>query len=211
MPPEILLACILACVLLAVTPGPNMALIMANTLTEGLSAGPTTLAGTSTGLALLVAAVVLGMGSAMALMSQWFDVIGWAGAVYLAYLGVRQLLLRRGEPVAAAPARRRGGHYVQGLLVSPANPKVVLFLGAFLPQFVDQRADPPTAARRARGAVRPRVGAGRRFLRARGGTGARRTQEGAPRPHRWRRRLHASARRPGAGAGAAAVTERGCE
>jgi homoserine/homoserine lactone efflux protein len=140
---EILLAFILACVLLALTPGPNMSLIMANTLTHGLCAGLVTLAGTSTGLALLVASAVLGMSSAMVLMSHWFDVIRWVGAVYLVYLGIRQLMLRRdAERVTAAAERRHGGYYVQGLLVSLSNPKVVLFLGAFLPQFVDPRADP---------------------------------------------------------------------
>jgi threonine/homoserine/homoserine lactone efflux protein len=50
------------------------------------------------------------------------------------------MLRRDSEHVAAAP--RHGGYYLQGLLVSLSNPKVVLFLGAFLPQFVDRRADP---------------------------------------------------------------------
>jgi threonine/homoserine/homoserine lactone efflux protein len=146
MTPEILLAFTLACVLLALTPGPNMSLIMANTLTHGLAVGLATLAGTSTGLALLVAGAALGMSSAMVLFAQWFDLIRLVGALYLVYLGARQLLaLRRSGhgagPVAAAPARRGGGWYIQGLLVSLANPKVVLFLGAFLPQFVDPKGE----------------------------------------------------------------------
>jgi homoserine/homoserine lactone efflux protein len=145
MTPEILLAFTLTCVLLALTPGPNMSLIMANTLTHGLAAGLATVAGTSTGLALLVAGAALGMSSAMVLFAQWFDLIRLVGALYLVYLGARQLLaLRRargaGQP-APAPARRGGGWYIQGLLVSLANPKVVLFLGAFLPQFVDPKGD----------------------------------------------------------------------
>jgi homoserine/homoserine lactone efflux protein len=144
MSPEILVAFVLACVLLALTPGPNMSLIMANTLSYGLPAGLVTLAGTSTGLSLLVAGAALGMSSAMVLLSQWFDVIRWAGALYLVYLGVRQLRLcwRNAERAPLAQSPRRGGWYVQGLLVSLSNPKVVLFLGAFFPQFLDPAGDP---------------------------------------------------------------------
>jgi threonine/homoserine/homoserine lactone efflux protein len=128
-------------VLLALTPGPNMALIMANTLRGGLRAGLVTLAGTTTGLALLVAAAAAGMSSVMVFMSTWFDVVRWVGAIYLVYLGARQLWRLRYRDgyvqadASAAPAN--SGCYAQGLFVSLSNPKVILFLGAFLPQFVD--------------------------------------------------------------------------
>jgi threonine/homoserine/homoserine lactone efflux protein len=89
MSPEVAIAFIAACVLLALTPGPNMSLILANTLSHGLRAGLITLAGTTTGLAVLVAAAAVGMGSMMVLMSAWFDVIRWVGALYLIYLGAR--------------------------------------------------------------------------------------------------------------------------
>ena len=142
---QVLLAFIAACVLLALTPGPNMALMIANTLRHGLRGGLVTLAGTTTGLALLVAAAAAGMSSIMVFMSTWFDVVRWAGAVYLVYLGARQLWQLRGRgsrTALEAPPVKRGNWYFQGLLVSLSNPKVILFLGAFLPQFVDIRADP---------------------------------------------------------------------
>jgi homoserine/homoserine lactone efflux protein len=146
MSTELLLTFIAACVLLALTPGPNMALIMANTLSGGLRAGLVTLAGTTSGLAFLVAAASAGMTSVMVFMSTWFDVVRWVGAVYLVYLGARQLWrLARipDQPMGNAPARTSGGsRYFQGLLVSLSNPKVILFLGAFLPQFVDVRVSP---------------------------------------------------------------------
>jgi homoserine/homoserine lactone efflux protein len=145
MSTQVLLAFVAACVLLALTPGPNMALMIANTLRHGLRGGLVTLAGTTTGLALLVAAAAAGMTSIMVFMSTWFDVVRWAGAVYLVYLGTRQLwqLRRRGAQIAIeAPPVKRGNWYLQGLLVSLSNPKVILFLGAFLPQFVDISADP---------------------------------------------------------------------
>jgi threonine/homoserine/homoserine lactone efflux protein len=144
MSAEILIAFIAACLLLALTPGPNMSLILANTLTRGLPAGLVTLCGTATGLSLLVAAAVLGMRSVMVFMAEWFDAIRWVGALYLVYLGARRLWLfyRRGTDAPADPALARGNWYMQGLLVSLSNPKVLLFLGAFLPQFLDGRGDP---------------------------------------------------------------------
>jgi homoserine/homoserine lactone efflux protein len=140
---EVLLAFIAASILLGLTPGPNMSLIIANTLSTGLSAGLYTLAGTTTGLALLVAAAALGMSSVMVFMSEWFDIVRWLGALYLVWLGARQLwqFWRRQKGAASAPPASCGNCYAQGLLVSLSNPKVMLFLGAFLPQFVDPRGD----------------------------------------------------------------------
>ena len=141
---QVLATFIAACVLLGLTPGPNMSLILANTLSSGLRAGLLTLAGTTTGLALLVAAAAAGMSSMMVFMSEWFDVIRWLGALYLVYLGARQLWqLRRRPPGVLAPARKAGANlYAEGVLISLSNPKVLLFLGAFLPQFLDPAADP---------------------------------------------------------------------
>jgi threonine/homoserine/homoserine lactone efflux protein len=143
MSPEILLAFVAACILLGLTPGPNMSLILANTLTGGLRAGLVTLAGTTTGLALLVAAAAVGMTSVMVFMSDWFDVLRWIGALYLVYLGARTLCqLRRRASGAPQPAPRAGANlYLEGVLVSLSNPKVLLFLGAFLPQLVDPAGD----------------------------------------------------------------------
>ena len=141
-----------ACVLLAVTPGPNMALIIAATLSGGLGSGLVTLAGCLTGLTILVTITAIGMTSVMLLMAEWFDVIRWLGAVYLIVLGARQLAAwwrtRRLSPtagVAPAVALRKvsaRGRYLQGLAVALSNPKVLLFLGAFFPQFVNPEAAP---------------------------------------------------------------------
>jgi threonine/homoserine/homoserine lactone efflux protein len=144
MSPEVLAAFIATCILLGLTPGPNMSLILASTLSSGLRAGLVTVAGTTTGLALLVGAATAGMGSVMVFMSEWFDVIRWIGALYLVYLGARQLWLfrQRRVPGFVPPKRSAGANlYFEGLLVSLSNPKVLLFLGAFLPQFIDPARD----------------------------------------------------------------------
>lgn len=145
VPLPVLLAFMATCVLLAVTPGPNMSLIIANTTTHGLRAGLVTLAGTGTGLAILVAIAALGMTSVMRLMAEWFDVVRWAGAIYLAWLGASQLwkVWRGGTAPGVVLTPMRGGRwYLQGVLVGLSNPKVLLFLGAFLPQFVVASAPP---------------------------------------------------------------------
>jgi threonine/homoserine/homoserine lactone efflux protein len=133
-------AFVAACVLLALTPGPNMSLIIANALSGGVRAGFATLAGTTTGQVVLVSIACLGMTSVMTFMSDWFDVVRWAGALYLVFLGARQLigyLRRRNLPDLEPPEVKAATAYGQGLLVSLSNPKVLLFLGAFFPQFVD--------------------------------------------------------------------------
>ncbi len=136
----VLLAFIATCLLLALTPGPNMSLIIANTLSGGMRAGFVTLAGSATGLSILAATAAIGMSSVMVFMGEWFDVIRWAGALYLVALGVRQLLgwySRQADAEYLAPKVSATSAYAQGLIVSVSNPKVLLFLGAFLPQFLN--------------------------------------------------------------------------
>ena len=149
----VLLGFVAACVLLAVTPGPNMALIIASTLGGGLKAGLVTLAGCLTGLSILVLVATIGMNSVMVLMAEWFDVFRLAGALYLVLLGILQLhqysQYRRSKTseidtgLAALPgngiengASFAGWRYAQGVMVALSNPKLLLFLGAFFPQFV---------------------------------------------------------------------------
>ena len=135
---ELFLAFVLASTLLALTPGPAMSLILANAAGQGARAGLLTVSGNSIGLALLVAIATYGMTSVMVLMAEWFDWIRFAGAAYLVWLGIgkiRQALA--GESVSSTRGDNRTTYFWQGFGVALSNPKVLLFLGAFLPQFVD--------------------------------------------------------------------------
>jgi|SRR5919197_5279036 threonine/homoserine/homoserine lactone efflux protein len=142
MSAEILIAFIAACWLLAWTPGPMMSLILANVSSYGLAAGLWTLAGSVAGLSLLVTAAAFGMTPLMVFMSEWFDMIRWVGALYLAWLGLQRLrqFWRGNVPIAERTSSERSW-FLQALIVSLSNPKVLLFLGAFLPQFVDTSGD----------------------------------------------------------------------
>jgi homoserine/homoserine lactone efflux protein len=144
MSAEILIAFIAASWLLAWTPGPMMSLILANVSSFGLAAGLWTLAGSLLGLSVLVTAAALGMTSLMVFISEWFDVIRWVGALYLAWLGVQRLrrVWRGNGSIPERPVSGRSW-FLQALTVSLSNPKVLLFLGAFLPQFVDKNGNMP--------------------------------------------------------------------
>jgi threonine/homoserine/homoserine lactone efflux protein len=138
---QLYLAFFLACVVLALTPGPNMSLYIANGTAYGVRAALMSVLGASLGLTVLVALATIGMTSAMTLMAQWFDLIRWAGAAYLAWLGICRLRASfAGEASGLVDAPRRGRYVWQGLAVSLSNPKVLLFLGAFFPQFIDPAA-----------------------------------------------------------------------
>jgi homoserine/homoserine lactone efflux protein len=136
---ELLATFIFASFLLAVTPGPTMSLVIANVTRTGLRAGLLTIAGSLTGLSILLTIVIFGLSSVMVFMATWFDVIRLAGALYLIVLGLRALwALRQPTGVAVPEVLVAGGRfYVQGVLVALSNPKVLLFLGAFLPQFLN--------------------------------------------------------------------------
>jgi homoserine/homoserine lactone efflux protein len=149
MSPELYLAYVAACVLLAVSPGPMVALVIGNSLSHGARAGLLNVAGAQLGLALMLGGLVVGLASIVATMGWWFDWLRLAGAAYLIWLGWK--LLRAPSPIGGAggstvePAQRprppRGGFFLQGFLVMLSNPKVLLFFGAFIPQFVDPRGD----------------------------------------------------------------------
>ena len=79
------------------------------------------------------------MASFLLLLAEWFDVLRWAGAAYLVYLGARMWLkkptaLDAEATRAASPVRL----LVQGFLTNVTNPKLLIFYGAFFPQFVDE-------------------------------------------------------------------------
>ncbi len=130
-------AFVLACVVLAITPGPSMALFIANSASHGTRAGLLTVLGNGLGLSILVAAAALGMTSVMVFVAAWFDVIRWVGAVYLVWLGVWRLRAVLHPATDTSPPATAGNVVRRGFVVSLSNPKVLLFLGAFFPQFLN--------------------------------------------------------------------------
>ena len=138
---EIYLTYVVACAVITIIPGPTVTVIVANSLAHGTRAGLLNVAGTQLGLGLMMAILVVGLSSVIAAMGWLFDWLRLAGAAYLVWIGWK--LLRSPEALADAEAAPppRGGFLLQGFLVLMANPKALLWFGAFIPQFVDPKGN----------------------------------------------------------------------
>ena len=120
--------------ILILTPGPVVTLVISTGATKGVRAALITVAGTSSGSAVLLTAIALGLNWVLSHAVYLFEMLRWAGAAYLIWLGV-QSWRNAGRLHPAAT-----GHHVQffrGFLVALSNPKTIAFFTAFLPQFVD--------------------------------------------------------------------------
>jgi homoserine/homoserine lactone efflux protein len=135
---ELYLAFCLASAVLILIPGPNVALIVANSVAHGPRYGLLTVSGTTSAAVIQLLLTILGMTTLLTVMADWFDWLRWAGVVYLVYLGVRAWRAMPIDLTKARPEPRSPGNiYLRGFLVSLTNPKTLLFYGAFLPQFVN--------------------------------------------------------------------------
>ena len=135
------LAFVAACIALALLPGPVVTLIIANGLRHGTRAALINVAGAQTGLAIVIGIVAVGLTSLMATMGYWFDWVRFAGAAYLVWLGIKLIRAPVEGVNAEAPPPPRGGFFLQGFVVLLSNPKVMVFFGAFIPQFMDMEKD----------------------------------------------------------------------
>jgi len=132
---ENVLALIAATFVLILIPGPNAALIVANSLQYGLKVGIVTAFGTTVGIALQLGLVVIGLAALLETAASALLWVKWMGVVYLVYVGVRTWR----EPVANlgdVQALSRGRVFGRGVILAIINPKTLLFNAAFLPQFV---------------------------------------------------------------------------
>jgi threonine/homoserine/homoserine lactone efflux protein len=136
---HLFLAYCLAVAILVLMPGPIVTLIVANSLSHGSRSGLATVAGASIGNAILLGATAVGLVASFAVLSEIFEVVRWAGAGYLIWLGVKAWRAHGGQELAIVPAAKRSSRsaFLQGFLVAITNPKAIVFYVAFLPQFVD--------------------------------------------------------------------------
>lgn len=127
-----------ASLLLVVTPGAGTLSILGALSGGGLRAGYAAQAGLLAGDLILIALAGGGVAALLAAHPGWFELLRYAGALYLAWLGAKLLLARGDSATAAAPAQRGAGAcFRRSLLITLANPKAILFFMAFFPQFLD--------------------------------------------------------------------------
>jgi threonine/homoserine/homoserine lactone efflux protein len=135
-----LLAFIGISVLLAITPGPDMAVVTKNALAHGRRGVILTTTGIAVALAIWVTATAVGLSALLRASGEAFLVIKLIGAAYLTYLGLRTLIdsRRRPDDLLASAAGPAPAHAIfrQGFLSAMSNPKLGVFFVTFLPQFV---------------------------------------------------------------------------
>jgi len=138
MDAHLYLAFVIATAVLVAIPGPTVLLVTSVALRRGTRAGLTAVAGSTSAAAIYVAVIVAGLTPLVALLSDGLGALRWLGVAYLVYLGVQAW--RGGEPRADATPDLHGAalrSFAQGFLTTLTNPKLLLFLTAFFPQFVD--------------------------------------------------------------------------
>ena len=141
---ELFAAFLVITAVLVITPGPIVTLVIATGAREGTRAALTTVVGTTLGNAVLLAAIAFGLSWVVRNAATLFEVLRWAGAAYLIWLGI-QAWRHAGETSAAdllgetsaADLPRGHVHVWRGFAVALSNPKTIAFFTAFLPQFVD--------------------------------------------------------------------------
>jgi threonine/homoserine/homoserine lactone efflux protein len=126
-----------ALALLAI-PGPAVLYVVGRSIDQGRTAGLASVLGITTGTIVHITAATVGLSSLILASKVAFDAVRYVGAAYLILLGVRRLLTRGQEgDVGARPPRTLRRLYSQGLVVNLLNPKTIVFIFAFIPQFVD--------------------------------------------------------------------------
>lgn len=125
-----------AILLFLALPGPGTFALLTATGKGGFRAGAAATAGLLVGDQLLLWLAVAGVAALLAAHPTWFEALRYAGAAYLAYVGLR-LVFSRGTG-SASPVRMQAGHYArQALLITVLNPKAIVFYMAFFPLFID--------------------------------------------------------------------------
>ena len=136
----------LAGLVLAVTPGPDMALFVSRTMSFGRAHGFAAVAGTTTGIAVHTTLVAFGISVLIVAAPAAFWALKIVGALYLVWLAIQAVRSGGGVLVTRAAGKQPSlvQSYMTGLAINLTNPKVALFFVTFLPQFIS--ADDPAAA-----------------------------------------------------------------
>lgn len=128
---------LIAATLLAVTPGPGLAYVVARTVSGGRDEGLASCLGTSLGGLVHVLASALGLSLIIAESAMAFNLLKYIGAAYLFYLGIRILRSKDNKVVISSiPSQGSRRALIEGIVVETLNVKTALFFLAFLPQFV---------------------------------------------------------------------------
>jgi len=131
-----LLYFIIASFLVVIVPGPTVSLIIANSLKSGVKAGILNVLGTQIGVLILIFLLALGFEFISPFVDQIIKIVRILGAIYLIVLGI--IAFKTKIDLENNHSEKYDKRYIfQGFVVILTNPKIFLFLGSFLPQFID--------------------------------------------------------------------------
>lgn len=137
---ELWLAFVAAYTVLSVIPGPSVLMVTSLALTRGTSAALFCILGDLLGGVVLMVLSVFGLAAVLLASATLFQIVKWAGVIYLAYLGYRQIVEARRQPsssVASVPDRSAWSSLRTGFLTGVLNPKAIIFYAAFVSQFIN--------------------------------------------------------------------------
>ena len=127
---------VIATCIVTLMPGPSMVAVVMNSIQRGLWDGVQTSLGVVVADAILLALTLSGIGTLLYTSALAFSVLKWGGVAYLVYCGIRQLRSKVDAEEEAGVAK--GNAFLQGFGITMLNPKIIGFLVAFFPQFLQR-------------------------------------------------------------------------
>lgn len=118
-------------------PGPSVLLTVAHSISFGWKRGIITVSGATMGIAIQLIIAAIGLTSLLNTVAHAFEWLRWAGALYLIYLGIKQWRSANDPLELETSSRSKKNLFFQGLIVTIFNPKSLIFIAAFLPQFIN--------------------------------------------------------------------------
>ncbi len=137
MDTNVFVAFVIATAIMIALPGPSVLLTVAHSITFGWKSSLLTVLGATTGIAIQLLFASIGLSSLLHVASEIFSWLCWIGAGYLVYLGIKQWQSANKPFDFDAPQTSKINLFAQGIVVTVPNPKSLVFIAAFLPQFID--------------------------------------------------------------------------
>lgn len=137
---EVWISFIAASMVLCFSPGPTVFMVMGKALEHGKKSVTPLVAGTLSGDVIAMSFSFVGMGALLATSATLFNILKWAGVLYLLYLGIKAFRTKASAASIESKQMEKGSVYFNALLVTALNPKGIIFFMAFFPLFINANA-----------------------------------------------------------------------
>ena len=134
---HVFIAFVVATSIMIALPGPSVLLTVAHSISFGWKRGIITVAGATMGIAVQLTIAAIGLASMLNVVAHAFEWLRWIGAVYLIYLGIKQWRSANDPLEIETSTVSKKNIFLQGLIITIFNPKSLIFIAAFLPQFIN--------------------------------------------------------------------------